>query len=33
MPNKDSEFFGAINEATAARREAAEMQKRENRTK
>lgn len=27
MPNKDSEFFGAINEATAARREATEAKK------
>ena len=26
MPNKDSEFFGAINEATAARREIAEKE-------
>lgn len=29
MGNKDSEFFNAINEATAARREVAEMKKRE----
>ena len=29
MSNKDSEFFNAINEATAARREVAEMKKRE----
>ena len=29
MPNNDSEFFSAINEATAARREAAEAKKRE----
>ena len=29
MPNNDTEFFGAINEATAARREAAEAKKRE----
>ena len=26
MPNKDSEFFGVINEATAARREIAEKE-------
>ena len=30
--SKDTEFFGAINEATAARREAAEMKKREKAT-
>ena len=29
MTNRDSEFFNAINEATAARREVAEMKKRE----
>lgn len=29
MPNKDSEFFSVINEATAARREAAELRKKE----
>lgn len=32
MPNNDSEFFGAINEATAARREATEAKKREKAT-